>query len=69
MCRYMAANERCKSAEQTIQRETRNMEQLSKAVDEKFKEVSHQIHINLTIKEWFWETRSGYLILFWVFIN
>ena len=40
ICRYMAANERCKSAEQTIQRETENMEQLSKAVDEKFNEVS-----------------------------
>lgn len=40
MCRYMAANERCKSAEQTIQRETENMEQLSKAVDKKFNEVS-----------------------------
>lgn len=37
--RYMAANERCKSAEETIKRETENMEQLSKTVEEKFNEV------------------------------
>lgn len=36
----MAANQRCKSAEETIQRETENMEQLSKMVEEKFNEVS-----------------------------
>ena len=39
----MAANTRCKSAEETIQRETDNMEQLSKAVDEKFSEVKENI--------------------------
>ena len=38
--RYMDANQRCKSAEETIQRETENMEQLSKMVEEKFNEVS-----------------------------
>ena len=35
----MAANQRCKFAEDTIQRETENMEQLSKMVEEKFNEV------------------------------
>lgn len=37
--RYMAANQRCKFAEDTIQTETENMEQLSKMVEEKFSEV------------------------------
>ena len=36
----MAANERCKTAEETIERETKNMDELSKAVKEKFSEVS-----------------------------
>ena len=35
----MAANQRCKFAEETIQRETENMEQLSRTVEEKFNEV------------------------------
>ena len=35
----MAANQRCKFAEDTIQRETENMEQLSKMVEDKFDEV------------------------------
>ena len=37
--RYMAANQRCKFAEDTIQTETENMEQLSKMVEEKVSEV------------------------------
>ena len=38
--RYMAANQRCKMAEDTIKYETKNVEQYSKMVEEKFEEVS-----------------------------
>ena len=51
----MAANQRCKLAEETIQGETENMEQLSKMVEEKFSEVRVNnyivesiLHINLS---------------------
>ena len=37
--RYMAANQRCKMAEDTIKYETKNVGQYSKMVEEKFKEV------------------------------
>ncbi len=39
LCRYMAANERCKTAENTIESQTGNVERYSKLVDEKFNEV------------------------------
>lgn len=35
----MTANGRCKFAEETIETETKNVEELSKTVDKKFKEV------------------------------
>lgn len=37
--RYMAASRRCKFAEETIETETRNVEQLNATVEEKFCEV------------------------------
>ncbi len=39
LCRYMAANQRCKTAEETINSETRNVERYSKLVEERFNEV------------------------------
>ena len=36
----MAANQRCKLAEETIATETRNVKELSKTVEDKFNEVS-----------------------------
>lgn len=39
VCRYMAANQRCKTAEDTINSETRNVERYSKMVEERFNEV------------------------------
>ena len=35
----MAASQRCKFAEETIETETRNLEQLNATVEEKFSEV------------------------------
>lgn len=37
--RYMAASRRCKFAEDTIETESKNVEQLTKVVEEKFSEV------------------------------
>ena len=37
--RYMASFERCKKAEDTIDKETKQVKQLKQLVDEKFEEV------------------------------
>ncbi len=42
LCRYMAANQRCKTAEETINSETRNVEHYSKLVEERFNEVHNK---------------------------
>ena len=39
MYRYMAANQKCKDADGTIKIESKNVEHLTKVVEEKFKEV------------------------------
>jgi len=40
----MAANQRCKSAEDTIRQESANVEHYSKLVDERFNEISPLYH-------------------------
>lgn len=48
----MEANQRCKFAEETIQTETTNVEQLTKIVEEKFNEVRIVAEMTFTIS-WF----------------
>ena len=38
-CRYMASSDRCKKAEETIERETEQVKKYKQLVDEKFQEV------------------------------